>query len=89
MSLLIDLTIISREIERSDGRERGVYNEAAYASTIGRAGGHLEGSCTCTAVQTIIHSDYAWMSGPAARFSVVHFQGLGVKEISQKYLKQI
>lgn len=68
--------------------QRGLCNEAAYASTIGQAGGHLEGSCTCTAVPTIIQSDYTWMSGPAARFSVVHFQGLEVKEKSQKYLNQ-
>lgn len=60
----------------------------ACASTVGQAGGHVEGSCPCTAVLTIIQSDYAWMSGPAARFSVVHFQGLEVKEKSQKYLKQ-
>ena len=68
--------------------QRWLCNEAAYASTIGQAGGHLEGSWTYTTVPTIIQSDYTWMSGPAARFSVVHFQGLEVKEKSQKYLKQ-
>ena len=68
--------------------QRGIYNEAAYASTTGQAGGHLEGSCACTAVLTTIQSDYTWMSGPIARFSVVHFQGLEVTEKSQKYLKQ-
>lgn len=59
MSLLIGLTIISREIERSGGTERRVYNEAASASTVGQAGGHAEGAalaplCRPLSNQTIL-----------------------------------